>query len=142
MKNLIQQIRSKDFSYRDIDDKDLLYNHFDNLQIGDFTICFNDEKLDFWSQEFTGEKMETLTKGNIYEILDKKIGDNIRSSGDKLIQIINDKNKKTWILTDRFAFGPELAQNQMRYERLDWILNSDDDDPFTDEKPKKKSKKV
>jgi len=141
-KTLIQQIRSKNFSHRDINEEDLLINHFDNLDKGDFTICFNDEKLDFWTQDFTGEKMATLTKGNIYKILDKKIGDNVRSGGDRLIQILNDKNKKTWILTDRFAFGPELAQNQMRYERLDWILNSDDTDPFEDDGKKKKPKKV
>jgi hypothetical protein len=130
MEDIINEIRSKDFKWNQLDESKKLYKHFDSLQNGDFTICFNDCKLDFWSQSFVTEKLSTLTKGNIYKILDKKIKDNVRSSGDMLIQIINDKNKKIWILTDRFAFSPELAQNSMRYDRLTWILNSDDDDPF------------
>jgi hypothetical protein len=130
MEDIISEIRSKDFKWNQLDESKKLYKHFDSLQNGDFTICFNDCKLDFWSQSFVTEKLSTLTKGNIYKIIDKKIKDNVRSSGDMLIQIINDKNKKIWILTDRFAFSPELAQNSMRYDRLTWILNSDDDDPF------------
>jgi len=131
MEDIISEIRSKKFKWQKLDESKKLYKHFDNLQNGDFTICFNDCKLDFWSQQFDeNEKLSTLTKGNIYKILDKKVSDNVRSSGNLLIQIINDKNKKTWILTDRFAFSPELAQNAMRHDRLEWILNSDDDDPF------------
>jgi len=130
MLSLIDEIRSKDFNFRNLDDSKMLYHHYDNLDIGDFTICFNDEKLDFWSQQYNGEKMSTLTRGKIYQILDKKIGDNVRSGGDRLIQIVNDKNKKIWILIERFAYGPELAQNEMRHEKLDWVLNDEDDDPF------------
>jgi len=127
---LIDEIRSKDFNFRNMDDSKMLYHYYDNLDIGDFTICFNDEKLDFWSQDYSGEKMATLTKGKIYKILDKKLNSNVRSGEDRLIQIVNDKNKKIWILIERFAYGPELAQNDMRHEKLDWVLNDDEDDPF------------
>ena len=141
MDSLIDEIRSKDFDCNGLDSSKLLINHFDNLNNGDFTICFNDKKLDFWSQHFSDEKMATLTRGKIYEILDTKIGDNSRSIGDKLIRIVNDNNRKIWILTGRLAFGPELAQNQMRHEKLDWVLNEDDDDPFDEPSKKKKKKK-
>jgi hypothetical protein len=132
-KNIIDEIRRPGFKYHEVDWKDTVDYHWDNISEGDYTICFNDKKLDFWSQDFSDEKMATLTQGKIYQILGKKLKDNVRSGEDKCIQIINDKGKKIWILTGRFAFGPELAHNAIRFERLNDILEGDDN-PFPDEK--------
>jgi hypothetical protein len=43
-----------------------------------------------------------------------------------VVKIINDRLKQIWILTHRFAYNPELAQNNMRGENLSWILDGDD----------------
>ena len=132
--NIIDQIRRPDFDFRKIKHEDTMAYHFNSVNPGDFSICFNDKVLEFWSQDFCTEKMATLTQGKIYKILDKKIKPNVRTDGDTCIQILNDKNKKVWILTDRFAWHPELAQNSIRYERLTEILNGDIIDPWEETK--------
>ena len=70
---LIEQIRAKDFKYWNLKDADTLDSRFDEVQKGDWTICFNDQKLNVFSGRYIDEKMVSLTRGVIYQILDKKI---------------------------------------------------------------------
>jgi hypothetical protein len=120
---LIEQIRAKNFKYWDLRDADTLSNRFDEVQSGDWTICFNDNKYNPFTRRYEeGEKMTTLTCGVLYKVLDKKIN----HRNEMVVKIINDRLKQIWILTHRFAYNPELAQNNMRGENLSWILDGDD----------------
>lgn len=79
--------------------------------------------MNYFSKRYEpDEKMETLTKGILYKVLEKGV-----KKGDKVVKIINDKGKNIWIYTDRFAFNPELAQNNVREENLKRILDDDTD---------------
>jgi hypothetical protein len=120
---LIEQIRDKNFKYWDLKDADTLAERFDEIQSEDWTICFNDNKYNIYTRLYeVGDKMSTLTCGVLYKVLEKKIN----HRDEMVVQIKNDKGSKIWILTDRFAYNPELAQNNMRNENLDWILDGDD----------------
>lgn len=121
--SLIEQIRDKNFKYWELKDSDTLCQRFDEVQNDDWTICFNDNKYNPFTRRYNdGEKMTTLTCGVLYKVLDKKIN----HRNEMVVQIKNDKSNKIWILTDRFAYNPELAQNNMRGENLSWILDGDD----------------
>ena len=124
---LIEQIRAEGFRYWQLSEADSLDERFNEIEILDWTICYNDEKYNIWSHEFVGGKMETLTRGKLYQVLDKKVND----KDDKVVKIINDKGKNTWILTDRFAFNPELAQNNLREQNLKKILDDDEEITLT-----------
>jgi hypothetical protein len=119
---LIEQIRDENFHYQDLKDVDTLRERFDEIEIGDWTICFNDRKINPYNHRYTDEKMETLSRGVLYKVLDKTIN----KRGDMVIKIVNDLNKKLWTLTDRFAYNPELAQNNVREGNLKWLLNDEE----------------
>jgi hypothetical protein len=123
---LIEQIRSEGFQYWQIKSADTLAKRFDEVAVGDWTICFNDNKYNPFSRSYEKEKTATFTCGVLYQVLDKKSRVSSVGGTDLVIQIMNDKNKKIWVLTDRFAYGPELAQNNLRENNLKWILDDED----------------
>jgi len=113
---LIQQIRDPNFNYRSLKNADTLRQRFDEVDVGDWTICYNDHKMNPFSRRYEKEKVKTFSVGTLYKVLGKKIN-------DRVIKIINDLGKNCWILTDRFAYDPELAANSMREEKLKWLLD-------------------
>lgn len=119
---LIEEIRSENFQWWNLKDCDTLGERFDDIEIMDWTICFNDRQYDYFRKRYKNdEKMTTLTRGILYQVLEKGV-----KKGDKVVKIKNDKGKLIWILTDRFAFNPELAQNNVRTENLKRILDDED----------------
>lgn len=112
----------ENFIFRSLKNADTLGERFDEVEIGDWTICYNDHKMNPFSRRYEiDEKVKTFSVGTLYKVLGKKINDR----GDMVIKIINDLGKNCWILTDRFAYDPELAANSMREEKLKWLLDDD-----------------
>jgi hypothetical protein len=121
--SLIEQIRDKDFRYWKLSDSDTLAERFDDVQVNDWTICFNDHKYNPFSHRFDdSDKVKTFSLGTLYQVLDKKIN----NRGEMVIKIVNDLGKNVWTLTNRFAYGPELICNNMREEKLKWLLDEND----------------
>lgn len=113
-----------------------------NCKKGQYVICSNDkDKKNHWYtkpdensflglKEYQSKKLPSITKGEIYQILDKKTEKKTKKSrfgGSFETTVISFKiksNKGTlvWIPTYRFEYNPEVEKNQIRYERLSKML--------------------
>lgn len=66
---LIEQIRSEDFKWWNLQDCDTLKERYDEIEINDWTICFNDRHFDYFRRRYDpDQKMTTLTRGVLYKV--------------------------------------------------------------------------
>jgi len=92
------------------------------VKINDKVICVNNFRN---VKNNRSSRLENLTFGKVYIVLDKKHMLNNVTNQVKFIKIIGDTGKKCWVTTKRFIANEEYVTNYIRRDVLNDILNDD-----------------
>ena len=99
-----------------------------NVKKGQYIVCSDDRQSHMTT--LLPKKLLSITKGEIYRIIDKKTEKKTKKSrfGGSFestiisFKIKSDKGRMVWIRPHRFEYSPEAEKNQSRYDKLAKML--------------------